>query len=1716
MSSQIVYISTFELILNFLNFRSWMSWRDGDFDPHGGRNAFRLTDESKQSSSERAASMRAMRSFTQSIEDEGPPELPASLDIDMIEGVSMKTSDTNDTIIEVKPGKLDPQLGETQKYKMAVPGPGHSEQEQELHKSLIRDEEDDAEVEQIFAGSAEPVVTPPKSLNFAETAEELRHAYDQKIRKRPTTPTSACVLDGIAFFAGSVDGNNDSVPTDAEKKIKVSIPSSRRRKTENMSYSEFYESMANQIPGGGGRRMSQSGRTTPLHDYEGDILDENPQYKDKAPPAPVVHRRSSIEWENFADMEEKMEQAEEKARAEEKKEKEEAEETAKNDDITTKEAEKTKKKLGFHAKPPTVEITSPDAPHQGAFHDNTPKEPKVVEEEEDDDLPTFSEDMDEARQQIKKVMTESMVDSEGVEEQKAEDVISSEYQPQVSEKLSEDIPAEGTPAESSYQQEGQEAAYDPNAYPGYIWNYETQEWEYDPNYVASEGTYDQSGLEAQAAAYAEYDQNAAAATYEQEHAGYDQSDYQSYQDSTYPAQAYEGQAQAYHDQQAYGTETAAVDPSQEYDYSAYGGYEGYLAACKAYEEANGQQQYGETTAATDAAYFQGYGYEQQGDYHHEGVGATDETTTSTSGYEQSNGENAYAGYGDSYQGYDGYDQNAAYYQGQEYQQAAYQGQEYDYSQYQTEQQPTEAPPRPVAPIEPLFKQEPQQPDPFGWDTTGHAQEAAPPIQEISPTPQDSTTSAPATSPARLPPARPEAPKKPEEVTADAAAPPRPPPAARPPPPRPAPAKKEEPKEPEPEEDAWAQFKRMTEKVSSAVKTTESTLKNLEETSAANDIKDESYLANVGGSQGFVNESTQKEIQRLTEEKKMEKMQKKKLKQQGKKAASPTYDPDEEDAMDRAAQELAMKMASMRTDMDDWKAPEMIPVKEIKKAPEIRRVDSASAIPPRKRSSIKDVQQDSGGSLELPAHLADQGCVAPNPKGDHAPDDPILSAPAWADFESSEPMLPPSESGFFSNKDASNEGGVARDASDDPFVTTTVSSEKRASFAADPFAPQQSALIDESYDPFAVVAVEEVVAMAKAKAEQAAANAENDDDFYNGRQSPTLSTPTPEGGSPISQRPNAFEDDFKCEELTGLDTPTPLYDEDDSQPLTDFIPKYDGDGWDLMVRHPIKKKSFMAERCWKPCYVRLHGLTLYVYNDKKDAQPLQELLLQATYSLSDTTLQAYDVYGKIHTVKLQFVVYKEKVGIRPGQISRLVDGHITKYGLPLEHSAQCTVLLKFGSLNAAHLQSFVTTVEDLLFKCKITRTAKPTYKQDEVQIHCYDEYSAFVDKDGVLSDQRARVRLFCLAFLTGSPLLEVGLNDRRRQGKEIVRRKDILPMYTERWIRFEALEFHSIVNKPEFDKEQVISFSPPDGCFFEIMRFRVRPPRNREKAMTVKAIMKIAGSKVEIRLEAMAAAQIQRTRGSDERRNIPCEDIAIRFPIPEAWIYLFREERHWGVGSIHSKKLRPGKVKNLKDRLLGAVQASEPNLIECAIGEAKYEHVYRSLVWRIPRLPEKHHAAYKSHLLKCRFELSSFDLMPEEFLPRCDVDFTMPLATVSNTVVRSVSVEQHEDSDRVEKFVRYVAKYQYKVEIDYVQCADLDLDMADPSVNPEAAAAPVPELHQPTFNPSTQSSDAQQGYRIDFNEAEMGGSNRHDDSSSDDEPDSHKMPIIQIDMKNYGY
>lgn len=75
--------------------------------------------------------------------------------------------------------------------------------------------------------------------------------------------------------------------------------------------------------------------------------------------------------------------------------------------------------------------------------------------------------------------------------------------------------------------------------------------------------------------------------------------------------------------------------------------------------------------------------------------------------------------------------------------------------------------------------------------------------------------------------------------------------------------------------------------------------------------------------------------------------------------------------------------------------------------------------------------------------------------------------------------------------------------------------------------------------------------------------------------------------------------------------TPLYDEDDTIPLTNFIEPYSIDGWDLMLRHPLKKK-IMGDRFWKPCFVRIKNNMILIFNDRNETKPYQEILIQVFY------------------------------------------------------------------------------------------------------------------------------------------------------------------------------------------------------------------------------------------------------------------------------------------------------------------------------------------------------------------------------------------------------------------------------------------------------------------------------------------------------------------------
>ncbi|KAH0820054.1 hypothetical protein GEV33_002737 [Tenebrio molitor] len=519
-------------------------------------------------------------------------------------------------------------------------------------------------------------------------------------------------------------------------------------------------------------------------------------------------------------------------------------------------------------------------------------------------------------------------------------------------------------------------------------------------------------------------------------------------------------------------------------------------------------------------------------------------------------------------------------------------------------------------------------------------------------------------------------------------------------------------------------------------------------------------------------------------------------------------------------------------------------------------------------------------------------------------------------------------------------------------------------------------------------------------------------------------------------------------------PTPLYDEDMSQPLEPF-PRmnYAGEGWEMHLRQPNKKK-ITGQRFWKKIFVKIvyqaDCVLLQLFNQQADKDPFQELPLQPCYSVSEIGAQQYDQFGKIFTVKLQYIFYKERPGVRPGQVKKAeritnklsqfaayaIQGDyqgvkefgsdLKKLGLPVEHAPQVSQLMKLGSLNFEDLKQFSFCIEEALFRLQAHRDRALHYKMEEVQITLVDELYVEQDADGHVEKQIARVRLFFLGFLTGMPDIELGVNDMRRQGKEVVGRHDIIPVVTEEWIRLEDVEFHSCVQQDEYHNTHIIKFKPPDACYIELMRFRMRPPKNRELPLQLKAAICVTGNRVELRADVLVPGFASRKLGQ-----IPCEDVMIRFPIPECWIYLFRVEKHFRYGSVKSAHRRTGKIKGI-ERILGTVDTLQESLIEVTSGQAKYEHQHRAIVWRCPRLPKEGQGAYTTHNMVCKMALTSYDQMPDKLAEYCYVEFTMPATQVSHTTCRSVSLQNSDSDEPPEKYVRYLARHEYRVGIEHTE------------------------------------------------------------------------------------
>ncbi|KAF5402056.1 Adaptor complexe medium subunit family protein, partial [Paragonimus heterotremus] len=506
-----------------------------------------------------------------------------------------------------------------------------------------------------------------------------------------------------------------------------------------------------------------------------------------------------------------------------------------------------------------------------------------------------------------------------------------------------------------------------------------------------------------------------------------------------------------------------------------------------------------------------------------------------------------------------------------------------------------------------------------------------------------------------------------------------------------------------------------------------------------------------------------------------------------------------------------------------------------------------------------------------------------------------------------------------------------------------------------------------------------------------------------------------------------------------DTPDPELD----KPF--HSPAEDGVYYRLWLRFPEKKtrvkqvSKYTTDRYWREIAVRFseeHNrkvINLHEIDEKSDEpspEPYRSIRIEPYMQLSREKLQQYDKYGKLHVFKLNHVSYRELVGIRPEKftiknLQHLVT-HKPKQNLAVDHLPVYTEILKFGSLDQQRIRSLMPVFEDALMRIATHKDATLSYSREEVCCYVVDEYQAKVSSTGSIQEQKARTRILCTAFVNGGPHIVLGLNDKWRYGREVVRRSDILPVMHDEWISIRNPEFHSCVELEAYEKDHMLKFYPLDGCRFELIRFRISLRGHRELPMQTKTTYAIDGRRVSMRCELLVPGFFS---ASHRKGAVPCENVEIHIPVPEDWIYHFRVEKHHKYGSVHSTLRKPGRIKGLERITQMAQSLLPPSILEASIGLAKYEHLYKAIVWRIGRIPDKHEASLRPHLLTCKLTLAQHDTVPEweTLVPDCQIEYTMPSSTVSGATVRSISVEH---TGVAEKFVKYTAKYKYTVDIDY--------------------------------------------------------------------------------------
>ena len=275
------------------------------------------------------------------------------------------------------------------------------------------------------------------------------------------------------------------------------------------------------------------------------------------------------------------------------------------------------------------------------------------------------------------------------------------------------------------------------------------------------------------------------------------------------------------------------------------------------------------------------------------------------------------------------------------------------------------------------------------------------------------------------------------------------------------------------------------------------------------------------------------------------------------------------------------------------------------------------------------------------------------------------------------------------------------------------------------------------------------------------------------------------------------------------------------------------------------------------------------------------------------------------------------------------------------------------------------------------------------------------------------------FVTGTPQLRLYLNDVCNQ-EALAKVKELSHLNTKSsksWIKPLNYEFHPCVDSNASKQYGTVVFVPPDGCSFELLRFRV-PHRNPLPVIAKSSLEVLSNNSVRLN------ASIQVT-GSSKTIRHKRNDVTVFFPIPSSWGVLFVRSRNF------SGKKKYIKVKADSNHAALSVATLNRVTLQISTGVAKYDPAFSAVVWRLGTLPIIHGnvAADAVHVFQCLLELPFSLEIRDEFQPYTFVEFN-----VGHQLASGVSIEEIllSDGKIPDKWVCYRSNFSYKISMKLIE------------------------------------------------------------------------------------